>query len=312
MQRQAVIDCGSNSFRLLIADVENGNIHEVFREYRTVRLGSGLLQGGGSIDRATWERCYQALSEFKMAIDHSHSQRVWALGTSALRSADNGEQFIAAVRKGLQLQIEIIGGEEEARYSFAGATNSAEFEPGTAVIDIGGGSTELAIAGSQGLWCKSVPLGAVRLTNSFYSGMDYPTAVARQRLNQHVQVLWCVEEVHGPIERLIGVAGTITTLVALHKQLVEYQPEHIRDTRLSIKEVEVLREAIIGKSPSNRKKMLGMHPPARADIILAGIDILLTTMRVLKQTVITVQPTCLLEGVLILNSLRNMQNMIDK
>ena len=304
MQRQAVIDCGSNSFRLLIADVKRGRFQVVYRDYRTVRLGAGLKQFGGIIDQATWERCYFALRDFQKAIRDYQCQKIWAIGTSTLRSAENGEQFIATIEKDFAIQIDIIDGDLEARYSFVGATNGAETLPGTAVIDIGGGSTELAVATQDGLWCRSIAVGAVRLTNLFYSDAVYPSSEAREQLNKYVHSLWQQVNVRPEaIIQLIGVAGTITTLAAIHHQLTVYEPDRIRHTRLGIAEINLIRANIAALNPQQRQQMRGMFPPARADIILAGIDILLATMGTLKQTAITVQPSCLLEGVLIVNSL---------
>lgn len=285
----AVIDCGSNSFRLLITRKSASGLEEISRELITVRLGEGLTAEGGIITAAAERRAIAALKCFQEIIAGYSipASSVICTGTSALRSAANGSAFVKLVADQLGLAINVVSGKQEAWLSFMGATlDELSGAPGLAVLDIGGGSTELVVQSEQQLESVSVPLGAVRLSN-VYINNDPPLQAELWAVERHVKQTW--DKTRPGIRpcRCIGVAGTITNLAAIYRQLRVYQPEIVHGTVLTCEDIENILKKLCSVKLAERRRLVGLQPE-RADIIVAGTQLLLTTMRYFKLDCITV------------------------
>ena len=275
--RVAAVDCGTNSIRLLIADVvSRGGVTEltdVVRLMRVVRLGEGV-DATGRLSPAALERTFTATDEYAALIREHGAEKVRFVATSATRDAENSEEFTAGIRQRLGVDPEIISGDEEAGLSFAGATSVLGSSDGmqTLVVDLGGGSTEFVLGTSDGvLASRSTDMGCVRFTERHLVS-DPPTeaeiAVARgDILDMIAQVLETVPLASA--DRLVGVAGTITTVTAHALKLPEYSSEAIHGTELSVAAIDHAAESLLRMSRSERAGLPYMHP-GRVDVIGTG------------------------------------------
>lgn len=275
--RVAAVDCGTNSIRLLIADArtEDGatRLTDVVRLMRIVRLGEGV-DATGRLSDAALERTFAATDEYAGLIREHGVQKVRFVATSATRDAENRKEFTDGIRARLGVEPEVISGDEEAALSFAGASSVLAGEAGarTVVVDLGGGSTEFVLGiGGEVLAAKSTDMGCVRFTERHLVS-DPPTdaeiALARgDILDMIAQVLATVPL--STADRLIGVAGTITTVTAHALKLPEYSSEAIHGTELSSEEVDHAASSLIHMSRSERAALPYMHP-GRVDVIGAG------------------------------------------
>lgn len=282
-ERIAAIDCGTNSIRLLIADVVRAgdasaaHLTDVHREMRIVRLGQGVDATGAFAPEAI-ERTRLALHDYvDLMIEHGVT-RVRMVATSATRDASNREDFFTMTAAELgravpEAQAEVITGDEEARLSFAGAVGELSPEDGPfVVVDLGGGSTEVVLGDSAGVTSAySADIGCVRITERHLHG-NPPTReevasarfFASERLAQAFGVV--------PVERArtwVGVAGTVTTIAAVALDLPEYDSEKVHLTRLSLKEVRAVCDRLIGMNHDERAALGPMHP-GRVDVIGGG------------------------------------------
>ena len=275
--RVAAVDCGTNSIRLLIADArtENGTtrLTDVVRLMRIVRLGEGV-DATGRLSDAALERTFAAADEYAGLIREHGAQRVRFVATSATRDAENRQEFTDGIRTRLGVEPEVISGDEEAALSFAGAASVLAGESGarTVVVDLGGGSTEFVLGiDGEVLAAKSTDMGCVRFTERHLVS-DPPTeaeiALARgDVLDMIAQVLETVPL--ATADRLIGVAGTITTVTAHALKLPEYSSEAIHGTELSSGAVDHAASSLIHMSRAERAALPYMHP-GRVDVIGAG------------------------------------------
>ena len=275
--RVAAVDCGTNSIRLLIADArtENGvtRLTDVVRLMRIVRLGEGV-DATGRLSEAALERTFEAADEYAALISEHGAQKVRFVATSATRDAENRKEFTEGIRARLGVEPEVISGDEEAGLSFAGASSVLAGDEGarTLVVDLGGGSTEFVL-GIDGhvLAAKSTDMGCVRFTERHLVS-DPPTeaeiALARgDILDMIAQVLPTVPL--ATADRLIGVAGTITTVTAHALKLPEYSSAAIHGTQLSSGQVDHAASSLIHLSRAERAALPYMHP-GRVDVIGAG------------------------------------------
>jgi exopolyphosphatase/guanosine-5'-triphosphate,3'-diphosphate pyrophosphatase len=283
--RVAAIDCGTNSIRLLVADLPETN--DVVRRMEIVRLGQGVDRTGRLAPEAI-ERTRVALSGYAAEIDRLGVDRVRMVATSATRDAANADEFRAMVQATLGVPPEVVTGDEEARLSFAGAVRGLPAEPPYLVVDIGGGSTEFVSGGSTVEHAISVDIGCVRMTERhLHSDPLAAGEVAAAEADIRATVDRALETVPGRDARtLVGLAGSVTTVAAIALGLEAYQPDRIHHARISYDEVAKVTANLLGMTVAERLAIPVMHP-GRADVIGAGALVLRIAMeRAAKDEVI--------------------------
>ncbi len=276
MARVAAIDCGTNSIRLLIADLVEGKLRDVHREMRIVRLGQDV-DATGRLAPDALERTRLALADYAAIARRASAERIRMVATSATRDAANREDFFTMVRHTLGTDAEVITGDEEARLSFTGAVGG--LDPGDGpfvVVDVGGGSTEVVLGDWDGsrahvTAARSVNVGCVRITERHLRS-DPPTpdevSAAEQFAVQTLQEAFA----DVPVEKArtwVGVAGTITTLSAVAQQLPAYDPEHTHLSRLSSEQLCCTTKALLASTRQQRTADPAIHP-GRVDVIAGG------------------------------------------
>jgi exopolyphosphatase / guanosine-5'-triphosphate,3'-diphosphate pyrophosphatase len=288
-QRVAAIDCGTNSLRLLIADVDPAThvLTDVERRMEIVRLGQGV-DATGMLAPEALSRTMRVLAEYAAAITAAKATAVRMVATSATRDAGNAADFTAGVRDVLGILPEVITGQEEARLSFMGAT--AELagpqpeggnppRPPYLVVDIGGGSTEFVLGGDgepEGeLAAISVDIGCVRLTERHLRS-DPPTEeqvqAARADIDRSLDQVSSAVPV-AEARTLVGLAGSVTTVTAIALGLPVYDPRRTHHARLSAGDVRRVTRELLGQSHEQRAAIPALHP-GRVDVIGAGALIL--------------------------------------
>ena len=277
--RVAVVDIGSNSTRLLIADVEQGRVTDELERRTTItRLGAGVDKQG-RLDPEAMERVFKALDGYRELIDrHGAAERIAVL-TSAVRDAANGQEFAETVRERYGLTPHVLSGDEEARLTFLGATSErppGDTEP-TLVFDIGGGSTELVIgSGHEPTFHVSTQAGVVRQTER-YIHTDPPTQGELGALAEDVREILAAgvpQEHRRAVRHAIGVAGTATSLAAISEKLEPYDPAKVHGYVISRAECERILEMVSALPLERRREVPGLHPD-RAPTIVAGVVILI-------------------------------------
>jgi exopolyphosphatase/guanosine-5'-triphosphate,3'-diphosphate pyrophosphatase len=269
--RVAAIDCGTNSIRLLIADVQGENFREVIREMEIVRLGQGVDQTGEFHPDAI-ARTLAAVDKFALEITRRGVEKIRFCATSATRDATNRDLFIEGVKSRLGIAPEVISGEEEARLSFAGATKDlpdslAPF----LVIDIGGGSTEFVIGNQNVERAKSVNIGCVRMAERHLK--SDPTTIseiecARKDIQTAITEATQVVDIKSA-KSLVAVAGTATTVAAAALDLPQYDRYAIHLSRILAAKTHEVSEMFLKMNRSQRAALGYMHP-GRVDVIGAG------------------------------------------
>ena len=272
--RVAAIDCGTNSIRLLIADVdEDGALTDVERLMRIVRLGEGV-DATGRLSEAALSRTFAAAEEYAALIERHGSPAVRFVATSASRDAENRQVFVDGIRERLGVEPEVVSGDEEARLSFAGALSvlaTAENEK-VLVVDLGGGSTEFVAGTSAGLAAaRSTDMGCVRYTERFLQD-DPPTR--DQITDMEAEVGRLIDEAaaevpFADVTRIVGVAGTVTTVTAHALGLPSYQPDRLHGAELPVGEVVRAASDLLAMTREQRAALPYMHP-GRVDVIGAG------------------------------------------
>jgi exopolyphosphatase/guanosine-5'-triphosphate,3'-diphosphate pyrophosphatase len=281
MPRVAAIDCGTNSIRLLVADVtvrDDGSfwLRDVHREMRIVRLGQGV-DATGVLAPEALARTRDALVDYAAVIARKGAERARMVATSATRDAANRDDFFAMTREVLGTEAEVISGDEEARLSFTGAVGDLEPEDGPFVVaDVGGGSTELVMGSWDGAKARvdaarSVDVGCVRITERCLRD-DPPTAEevaeAERIAGEILAEAFEVVPVAGA-RTWVGVAGTVTTLSAVAQQLPDYDPEATHLSRLPLDTVRETTDRLLAMSHEERAAITAIHP-GRVDVIGGG------------------------------------------
>lgn len=267
------MDVGTNSVRLLVAELGDPLV-SLAREMHITRLGRGVSATGRLEDQAL-ARTLDCIGDYAQRWTTLGASRVRITATSAVRDAEDRERFFDGVEERVGVRPEVLTGEEEARAAFAGATRSVDGDAPYLVLDIGGGSTELILGDAEPQAMVSRQLGCVRLTERCL-GDDPPTPAqldaARQEVDGH---LLAVGNFLDPTAActLIGVAGTVTTLAALHLELPAYQPEQIHGARVPRSRVRELTDRLAGMS-AREIGALGPMAAGREDVIVAGALIL--------------------------------------
>jgi exopolyphosphatase/guanosine-5'-triphosphate,3'-diphosphate pyrophosphatase len=255
--RVGVVDLGTNSTRLLVADVADGHVEEVARRTEITRLGEGVDERRKLLPLPI-ARVRNVLSGYRRELERLGAERVLAIGTSAIRDAENGDAFLGEIEWSYGFKTRLLSGEKEAELTRRGVANGRVLGDETVVLDVGGGSTELITAHER----TSLDLGCVRLTER-YLRADPPTAEELAAAARAVrEALPALEP-----EDAVGVAGTITTLAAL--ELGRYDPEQVHGHRLSREEVEAQLERLASVPLAERRELPGLEPE-RAPVIVAG------------------------------------------
>ena len=261
--RVAAVDLGTNTTRLLVADVDDGRLEEVYRETRITRLGEGV-DAGRLLLPASIARVRTVLADYRRTLESLGAERTLAVATSAVRDAENGEAFLGEVERSHGFVTRLLLGDEEALLTRRGVAPA----PGTLVVDIGGGSTELIVDDFH----VSLELGSVRHTERFLQG-DPPS---RQELDDCAHAVRAVLRARVAVsaKRATGVAGTVTTLAALDLGLERYERARVHGHRLSRAAVRAQLERLAALTVAERRALPAMEPE-RAPVIVAGAVILL-------------------------------------
>jgi exopolyphosphatase/guanosine-5'-triphosphate,3'-diphosphate pyrophosphatase len=273
MKRVASIDIGANTILLLIAKVDNGTLKPLFEMETIARLGEGV-QRNGILSQEAMKRGFQTLTQYLERCQKMGAQKIFAVGTSALREAKNSDHFLKMIQEKLDLSIEIISGEEEAQLSFlAVAKDLKELEKSTLVIDVGGGSTEFILGKSDHIteWV-SLPLGSVRFTEQFLLSDPVQEGEWKEMEREIRESLASIPYPQEPFS-MVAVGGTATTLASVEQGLEEFIPEKIHHFILKKGALRNQLYLYRSKTIDERRKIPGL-PPARADVILAGGTIL--------------------------------------
>jgi exopolyphosphatase / guanosine-5'-triphosphate,3'-diphosphate pyrophosphatase len=281
--RVAVLDIGTNSTRLLIAEVDpsNGAVEELLRRSVVTRLGDGV-DAGGSLSEQAVARVIGTLADYRAAIDAHDCEANLAVLTSAVREASNGAAFAARVREEFALDARVLSGSEEAQLTFLGAMSGrpAPSEP-TVVIDIGGGSTEFVVGrGRTAGFYVSLPAGVVRMSERhIHSDPPQPEQLQSLALDARTTFLEGLPpEVRSPVRRGIAVAGTATSAAAIDQELDPYDPARVHGYPLLQATVDLLLARLADMNEARRRTVVGLDPD-RAPTIVAGMILLGEALR---------------------------------
>ncbi|NRQ34459.1 Ppx/GppA family phosphatase [Nonomuraea sp. NN258] len=308
--RVAAIDCGTNSVRLLIADVSDDTLSDVERLMEIVRLGQGVDKTGRLAPDAL-ERTFKAMRGYQELIERHGATATRVVATSATRDAANRQEFVDGVRAIFGVEPEVITGSAEAELSFTGATRglvrlSPETEvpqgplPPYLVVDIGGGSTEFVVGAEHAESALSVDIGCVRLTERHLRDAgDPPSAPALEAVVADIEAALDRVEREVPVRRahtLVGLAGSVTTVAGIALDLPAYQPERIHHARISAHEVHEVTRRLLAMTHGDRAAIPVMHP-GRVDVIGAGALILDRIVRRFAFAQVVVSEHDILDGI---------------
>jgi exopolyphosphatase/guanosine-5'-triphosphate,3'-diphosphate pyrophosphatase len=297
MTRVAAIDCGTNSIRLLVADVDSGGLTDVVRTMEIVRLGEGVDRTG-ELAPAAIERTRKALESYARTIASTGAERVRMVATSASRDASNADEFRAMVRSVLGQEPEVISGDQEAELSFTGAVRGLPAEGPYLVVDIGGGSTEFVLGTSTVDAARSVDVGCVRLTERHLHD-DPPTRQQIAAAEADIRAAVAAVRETVPVSNartLVGLAGSVTTVTALALGLTEYDPARIHHARISAEQVADVTSMLLGATHAERAALPVVHP-GRVDVIGAGALVLRVLMEEVGATEVLASEHDILDGI---------------
>jgi exopolyphosphatase/guanosine-5'-triphosphate,3'-diphosphate pyrophosphatase len=295
--RVAAIDCGTNSIRLLIADIDGNNFREVVRDMEIVRLGQGVDETGQFHPDAI-ARTLAAVDKFAAEIAKRGVEKIRFCATSATRDATNRHLFVDGVRDRLGIELEVISGDEEAALSFAGAIKDLNPTDGPfLVVDIGGGSTEFVFGTSTVEAARSVNIGCVRMTERHFAS-DPATAEQIEAARTDIQAAIAQAAEVVPITKaktLVAVAGTATTVTAAALDLPEYDRYAIHLARVSAQQTHDAAAMFATKTRDQRLALGYMHP-GRVDVIAAGSLVLSEIMKATGATEFVASESDILDG----------------
>jgi exopolyphosphatase/guanosine-5'-triphosphate,3'-diphosphate pyrophosphatase len=272
MSRVAAIDLGTNSTRLLVADVEGERISDLERDTTITRLGEGVDERRRLLPVPV-TRVRNVLSDYRKRVESLGAERTLLVATSAVRDAENGEAFLGEIEWSYGFTTRLLTGHEEALFVFRGVTSESPLEDNTVIVDIGGGSTELIAGGPDGgvHWHDSLDIGSVRLTERFLHSdpptekeLDGAAAATRALLAERVP-----DEVHSGTRSAIGVAGTITSIGALAIGMDEYDRDRVHGFELEAAALDEQLQRLASVPLAERRKLRPLDPE-RAPVIVAG------------------------------------------
>jgi exopolyphosphatase/guanosine-5'-triphosphate,3'-diphosphate pyrophosphatase len=299
--RTAVVDIGTNSTRLLVADVDraSGAIDDLHRESQVTRLGD-RVDSGGKLSEEAMGRVLATLSGYRATMDHYECEANLAVLTSAVRDASNGAQFTERVRAQFGLDARVLSGDEEAQLTFLGAMSDRDggtSEP-TVVIDIGGGSTEFIVGSDHTTsFHVSVQTGVLRMSER-HIHTDPPAPTELQELAGDTRAIFLAGlplEQRSTVKRAIAVAGTATSAAAIDQELDPYDPKRVHGYTLLLATVELLIARLADMTEDRRREVVGLHPD-RAPTIVAGMILLEEAMRAFDLDQVEVSEHDILRG----------------
>jgi exopolyphosphatase/guanosine-5'-triphosphate,3'-diphosphate pyrophosphatase len=306
--RVAAVDCGTNSIRLLVADCDpaTGELVDLDRRMTIVRLGQGVDRTGRLAPEAL-ERTFAACREYAEVIKEHGAERLRFVATSASRDAENRDEFVRGVKDILGVEPEVISGDQEAEFSFTGATRELsghEHLPRPfLVVDIGGGSTEFVVGEEHVRAARSVDVGCVRMTERhLVSGgavTDPPTEQQIAAMRADIEAALDLAEQTVPLREartLVGLAGSVTTVSAIAQELPEYDSARIHHSRISREKVREITEWLLHSTHAERAAVPSMHP-GRVDVIAAGSLVLLSIMERIGAEEVVVSEHDILDGI---------------
>lgn len=303
MPRVAAVDCGTNSIRLLVADVDPaaGTLADLDRRMTIVRLGQGVDRTGRLAPDAL-ERTFAACRDYAAVVRDLGAERLRFVATSASRDAENRDEFVAGVRDILGVDPEVVTGEEEAHLSFTGATRELggadAADTPYLVVDIGGGSTEFVLGGTDVEAARSVDVGCVRMTERhLHSDPPSESEIAAARKDIDAAIDLAAEAV--PLARartLVGLAGSVTTVAAMALDLPEYDSARIHRSRISAAQVHDVAGRLLAMTREQRAVLPFMHP-GRVDVIGAGALVLATIVERTGAAEVVVSEHDILDGI---------------
>jgi exopolyphosphatase/guanosine-5'-triphosphate,3'-diphosphate pyrophosphatase len=295
--RVAAIDCGTNSIRLLIADIDGSNFREVVRDMEIVRLGQGVDETGQFHPDAI-ARTLAAVDKFAAEIAKRGVEKIRFCATSATRDATNRHLFVDGVRDRLGIELEVISGDEEAALSFAGAIKDLDPSSGPfLVVDIGGGSTEFVFGTTTVEAARSVNIGCVRMTERHFAS-DPATAEQIESARTDIQAAIAQAAAIVPITQaktLVAVAGTATTVAAAALNLPEYDRYAIHLSRISAQQTHDAA-TMFATSTREQRLALGYMHPGRVDVIAAGSLVLSEIMKATGASEFVASESDILDG----------------
>ncbi|MEV6509439.1 Ppx/GppA phosphatase family protein [Streptomyces sp. NPDC051642] len=307
-ERVAAVDCGTNSIRLLVADVnpDTGELLDLDRRMTIVRLGQGVDKTGRLAPEAL-ERTFAACRDYAAVIKELGAERLRFVATSASRDASNRDDFVRGVLDILGVEPEVITGDEEAELSFTGATKELTGRDDLAkpylVVDIGGGSTEFVVGDDAVRAARSVNIGCVRMTERHLvrdgKVSDPPTPDQITAMRADIEAALDLAEQTVPLREartLVGLAGSVTTVSAIAQNLPEYDTDAIHHSRVSYDLVREITESLLRSTHAERAAIPSMHP-GRVDVIGAGALVLLSIMERVGATEVVVSEHDILDGI---------------
>ncbi|MGW7073582.1 Ppx/GppA phosphatase family protein [Streptomyces sp. NPDC054855] len=303
MTRVAAIDCGTNSIRLLVADADplTGELVDLDRRMTIVRLGQGVDKTGRLAPEAL-ERTFAACREYAEVIKAHGAERLRFVATSASRDAENRDDFVRGVLDILGVEPEVISGDQEAEFSFTGATKELTGSDHLAkpylVVDIGGGSTEFVVGDDTVRAARSVDIGCVRLTERHIRS-DPPAPAELDAVRADITAALDLAEETVPIREartLVGLAGSVTTVSAIALGLDAYDSAAIHHSRVSYERVREIAARLAGSTHDERSAIPVMHP-GRVDVIVAGALVLLSIMERTGAEEVVVSEHDILDGI---------------
>jgi exopolyphosphatase / guanosine-5'-triphosphate,3'-diphosphate pyrophosphatase len=302
MTRVAAVDCGTNSIRLLVADLDprTGELKDLDRRMEIVRLGQDVDRTGRLAPEAL-ERTFEACRSYAETVRKHGVEHLRFVATSASRDAENRDDFVRGVVDILGVEPQVITGDQEAEFSFTGATKEltgSAYPRPYLVVDIGGGSTEFVVGDDRVRASRSVDIGCVRLTERHgltgratveqVAGMRADIAEALDRAAEVVPL--------GEARTLVGLAGTVTTVAGIALELDAYDPAAIHHSRVSRSRVDAIAEHLLGATHEERAAVPVMHP-GRVDVIAAGALVLRSVMERTGAEEVVVSEHDILDGI---------------
>lgn len=291
------IDIGTNSMRLLTTDLIDNKLTNRKKYVNTTRIGQGVDENGFITEEAM-ERNINALKEYHDKCLDYGCEKIYCMGTSALRDSKNRSEFIKRAKEESGIDVNVVDGEIEAKLGFSGVTNGIDKEGDILVIDIGGGSTEFIFGNKEGIERNvSINIGALRLTEKYLSEGYSDSAFSDMRKFINEQIKDIVSYLNEKeIECVCGIGGTITSLSAVNQNLEVYSMEKVHGSVITREEVQKMMDKFVSCSDEERKHINGLQPK-RADIIAAGTEILICIMDNLSKKDVVVSEYDNLEGI---------------